>query len=407
MAASDKSGATGKDNSKDCVEENDDNKKETVESFKDLLTLVEVCEEHKFSDIQILADASSQLDYLPTAVDNEAQTMNNFTSNCHNFSEIHVLSAVSSQMEYLPTAINKEAQTVNNVTVTIRVILEDERKLKYFTGFIDTDMFWICFRFITHHQIFQNRNSVLSLDDQFLLVLLRLRLGITEQFIAHLFHISTSAVRKYFRDWIDKMYKRFKAHTIWPTREKSINTMPEVDALKWPKVRVIIDCTEVKISRPKSPIGQQLTFSNYKKYNSAKALVGISPTGAISFISEVYVGAISDKEIVKRSGLLEKLEPGDMLMAERGFIIEDITKPLGIELNLPDFTSKGQQLSPYEVAHSRRIAHVRVHVERAIGHTKEYKILPQINSTHLLPDLSKIFYICCILNLCSLRFYQP
>ena len=88
-----------------------------------------------------------------------------------------------------------------------------------------------------------------------------------------------------------------------------------------------------------------------------------------------------------KSGLLEKLEPGDMLMADRGFTIEDITEPLGIELNLPDFTSKGQQLSPYEVAHSRRIAHVRVHVERAIGRIKEYKILTQINSTPLLPDL--------------------
>ena len=98
--------------------------------------------------------------------------------------------------------------------------------------------------------------------------------------------------------------------------------------------------------------------------------------------------------------MLEKLEPGDMLMADRGFTIEDITKPLGVELNLPDFTRKGQgqQLSPYEVAHSRRIAHVRVHLERAIGRIKEYKILTQINSTHLLPDLNKIFYIYCILS---------
>ena len=137
-------------------------------------------------------------------------------------------------MDYLPTAINKEAQAVNNFTYTIRVIIEDERKLKYFTGFIGTDMFWICFWFITHHQIFRNRNSVLSLEDQFQLVLLRLRLGITEQFTAHLFHISTSTIGKYFRDWIDKMYKRFKALNIWPTREKIINTKPESVALKWP-----------------------------------------------------------------------------------------------------------------------------------------------------------------------------
>ena len=83
--------------------------------------------------------------------------------------------------------------------------------------------------------------------------------------------------------------------------------MPESVALKWPKLRVIIDCTEVKIPRPKCPIGQQLTFSNYENYNSAQALVGSSPTGAIRFITELYGGAISDKEIVKKSGLLDWL----------------------------------------------------------------------------------------------------
>ena len=42
-----------------------------------------------------------------------------------------------------------------------------------------------------------------------------------------------------------------------------------------------------------------------------KVLVGITPSGAISFVSDCYEGSISDKKLVEVSGLLQKLEPGD------------------------------------------------------------------------------------------------
>ena len=48
---------------------------------------------------------------------------------------------------------------------------------------------------------------------------------------------------------------------------------------------------------PSNPSAQQLTFSNYKNHNmhTAKALVGITPSGAICFNSDLYGGNISDK----------------------------------------------------------------------------------------------------------------
>ena len=95
------------------------------------------------------------------------------------------------------------------------------------------------------------------------------------------------------------MYRRFKLLNIWPTKDQIINTMPTSVALKYPSLRVIIDCTEIKIPKPKGPANQQITFSNYKNCNTAKPLVGVSPAGAISFISDLYGGNISDKEIPK------------------------------------------------------------------------------------------------------------
>ena len=53
-------------------------------------------------------------------------------------------------------------------------------------------------------------------------------------------------------------------------------------------------------------------------------MVGITPTGVISFIPPLWTGSISDKEIVKQSGLLNLLEEGDAVMADKGFLIRDL-----------------------------------------------------------------------------------
>lgn len=58
----------------------------------------------------------------------------------------------------------------------------------------------------------------------------------------------------------------------------------------YPDCRVIIDCTEIEIQKPFNPNEQQATFSFYKNTNTLKALVGISPSGAFTFISDFWCG---------------------------------------------------------------------------------------------------------------------
>ena len=68
-----------------------------------------------------------------------------------------------------------------------------------------------------------------------------------------------------------------------------------------------------------------------------KALVAISPCAHVMFVSRLFTGAISDRELTKQSGFLNKLVSGDPVMADKGVVIADIVMDVGASLALPPF----------------------------------------------------------------------
>ena len=138
---------------------------------------------------------------------------------------------------------------------------------------------------------------------------------------------------------------------------------------------MIIDCTEFFIETPSSLVNQAITYSGYKSHNTFKALVGISPSGAVTFLSQLWGANASDKHIVRESGLLNLLEAGDGIMAGKGFDIDGLLKPLGITLNMPRKRDSNRQLTRKEVEKTRRIAAVRIHVERKMEQIKNFRNL--------------------------------
>ena len=149
------------------------------------------------------------------------------------------------------------------------------------------------------------------------------------------------------------------------------NFMPNSFRSMYPTARCIIDATEIFIQIPSHPSAQQLTFSNYKNCNTLKALVGITPSGTVCFISKLFGGNISDKRLRSQSGLLDVLEPGDTIMADRGFNIDELL-PSGVPLNMPPRLNESGQLTEGERTNTRHIASVRIHVECALKRTKNY-----------------------------------
>ena len=100
-----------------------------------------------------------------------------------------------------------------------------------------------------------------------------------------------------------------------------------------------------------------------------------TPNGSVSFIiSPLYLGSVSDAALTRNCGFLEEIEgmPEVSIMADHGFTIKAWPQ---IDLNLPPFMEGRGQLSLDDVQQGRSIASLRIHLERAIGWIKHYKIL--------------------------------
>lgn len=252
------------------------------------------------------------------------------------------------EIQHSPTMLHKSIQTelkvsdaststedldLEPVPFSIEQIKNNDTDVTFYTGFASFLHFLACFNFLgpaVTNLTYTRKNSdfpsskgrprSLSPINEFFLTMCRLRLALREQDLANRFLISQSSVSRIVNTWINLMYYKFKEISIWPSRATIDNFMPDSFRSMYPTTRCIIDATEIFIQMPSNPSAQQLTFSNYKNHNTLKALVGITPSGAICFISKLFGGNISDKKLTLQSGLLDLLEPGDRLWP-----IEDLT----------------------------------------------------------------------------------
>ena len=157
-----------------------------------------------------------------------------------------------------------------------------------------------------------------------------------------------------------------------------------------------------------------LKCSTYKHHNTFKVLIGITPQGNISFVSEAWGGRTSDKYLTENYGFLEFLVPGDMVMAARGFTISDSVGLKQAKLSIPAFTKGKPQLDPVDVEQTRGIANVRIHVEHVIDLLRrKYTILQSTLTTDYLtynrneppetqvPAIDRIIRVCsALVNFC-------
>ena len=123
----------------------------------------------------------------------------------------------------------------------------------------------------------------------------------------------------YYRDWKQNIYnldfnlfleKELGFILPFSTKEE-VREISKPNCFKkscFKNLRAIIDCTEFYAAKPGKPSSQRSMYSQYKSSNTFKLLIALSPILNFNFVSKLYSGRISDKEIVNVSGFLERKE---------------------------------------------------------------------------------------------------
>jgi len=308
---------------------------------------------------------------------------------------------LSAKVNHLTTELQRSTEAADyNRFFHYEQIADNEKLVIHYTG-LTPDAFCILTDVVTSHPIHYYLGwqvECLPLQDQLLITLMKLKCNLTHTDIGVRFGISKQTVRNITTTFIcflhEFLFEGVMGRAGIPSQLKNQGCLPNSFS-SFSNCRIILDCTEVQIDVPRySMAHQKETFSHYKQRNTFKSLIGVAPNGCITFVSPLYPGSVSDKEIVKQSGILQHLSPGDMVLADKGFVISDIL-PAGVSLNVPPFLTRSQ-FTKEEVILTTRIARARIHVERAIERLKNYKILAHI-SAHYRPWARKIFQLCAAL----------
>lgn len=233
-------------------------------------------------------------------------------------------------------------------------------------------------------------------SDNIKLTLMKIKINDTFRRLGNQFGLCATGASKVFNRSVLKIANVLQTLIHFPDRNCIKKNLPIPFRLNFSNVACIIDCFEIQIEKPSNALHQALTWSDYKKCNTLKYLIGISPDGLIVFISTGYGGRVSDVELFEKCLIMDVLPEKCELMADRGFKqIQTILQKKQIVLVRPPSVLTQQKPSKEEVLLTKQIASLRIHVERVIRRIREYSLLePHSTLDHnIMPYIDSVVKI--------------
>ena len=162
-----------------------------------------------------------------------------------------------------------------------------------------------------------------------------------------------------------------------PQRRPLASPAAVMDA--FPEVRLVIDTREQRVRRPRGGYAAQKPYySMKKKAHTLKTQLAVRPDGRIESVGEsVPGGARHDKTLLRQSGLLGRLAPGQGAMADKAYDSLRDEYP-HVPLIVPRPARRNHPLSEHEKMANRFIARYRIVVEHVIAQLNRFTVLRQV-----------------------------
>nr|XP_020453668.1 uncharacterized protein LOC109958994 isoform X2 [Monopterus albus] len=201
--------------------------------------------------------------------------------------------------------------------------------------------------------------------DEFFLFMTYLSMGLMQNDLAHRFGIHPSRVSSIITTWADFLYTVLGAVGIWMSEEAVKAQLPDVFK-NCSDTQVVLNCIELRC----------LTSDSLLHQNA------------------LYTGSMSDKEILKQSGILSLISPTTAIMVDKGFLFEDCV-PCKVYTHA--FLSNPAQLPVPEVREAPSLVRLRVHVEQLIQRVKDHKIFSTVIPMSFSGSINQLYTVACIL----------
>ncbi|XP_057305232.1 uncharacterized protein LOC130642165 [Hydractinia symbiolongicarpus] len=190
--------------------------------------------------------------------------------------------------------------------------------------------------------------SKLCVKDEFLLMLMKIRLGLLGQDLAQRFGISATISSRIFATWVKATASVLKSFVYFP------------------------DYGHIAATRP-------------PRFRDVQNLHSIA----------------DDKELTIQSGYLDFVEPYTDVMVDKGFNIADECAARCINIIVPPGKRGQSQMSQADVRKTTKIAKLRILVEQVISRLKKFHLIAKEVPITLLCHLDDIIIICAAL--CNLK----
>lgn len=209
------------------------------------------------------------------------------------------------------------------------------------------------------------------------------------------FGIDSAAVSGVISSWTHFLYRLLGSQRLWLSPEAvRAHLPPEFSAFS--DTQAVLHCVQIFCQAQVPPRLQSSALAPGTSPASFKALVGLAPHGAVTFVSGLFARSVSDLDVFRRSGITELLRADAAVMVDRGLVLEGVAP---CRVHRPAFFHQRPETSPERGRAGPAVAHLKVHVRACLASVKENQLFNRCAPLSVCGSVEELFSVaCCLVN---------